>query len=122
MPASANHAHGHMESQSIQPTQETSGRALNAVEGAVFALLGLLLAFALSGALQRFDERRQLILQEANAIRAAYDRLDVLEGDARHELKAELKEYLNQRLELYRLPITFFDFQRRIGLFFGATR
>jgi len=111
-----------MESQSIQPTQETSGRALNAVEGAVFALLGLLLAFALSGALQRFDERRQLILQEANAIRAAYDRLDVLEGDARHELKAELKEYLNQRLELYRLPITFFDFQRRIGLFFGATR
>lgn len=80
---------------------------LNAVEGAVFALLGLLLAFALSGALQRFDERRQLILQEANAIRAAYDRLDVLEGDARHELKAELKEYLNQRLELYRLPITF---------------
>ena len=31
---------------------------LDAVESAVFALLGLLLAFAVSGALQRFDERR----------------------------------------------------------------
>ena len=42
---------------------------LNAVEGAIFALMGLVLAFAISGALQRFDERKQLILQEANAIR-----------------------------------------------------
>lgn len=40
---------------------------LNAVEGAIFALMGLVLAFAISGALQRFDERKQLILQEANA-------------------------------------------------------
>ena len=37
---------------------------LNTVEGAVFALMGLVLAFAISGALQRFDERKQLILQE----------------------------------------------------------
>jgi hypothetical protein len=35
---------------------------LSAVEGAVFALMGLLLAFTLSGALQRFDERRTLIM------------------------------------------------------------
>ena len=41
---------------------------LNTVEGAVFALMGLVLAFAISGALQRFDERKQLILQETNAI------------------------------------------------------
>jgi type II secretory pathway pseudopilin PulG len=30
---------------------------LTTVEGAVFALIGLLLAFTISGALQRFDER-----------------------------------------------------------------
>jgi cellobiose-specific phosphotransferase system component IIC len=40
---------------------------LTTVEGAVFALIGLLLAFTISGALQRFDERRQLVVQEANA-------------------------------------------------------
>jgi hypothetical protein len=32
---------------------------LTTVEGAVFALIGLLLAFTISGALQRFDERCQ---------------------------------------------------------------
>src|SRR5215467_15331693 len=32
--------------------------ALSTVENAVFALIGLLLAFTISGALQRFDERR----------------------------------------------------------------
>jgi hypothetical protein len=39
---------------------------LTTVEGAVFALIGLLLAFTISGGLQRFDDRRQLVIQEAN--------------------------------------------------------
>ena len=42
--------------------------ALSTVENAVFALIGLLLAFTISGALQRFDERRQQIVQEATAV------------------------------------------------------
>ena len=37
---------------------------LATVEGAVFALIGLLLAFTISGALQRFDERRQLFRRQ----------------------------------------------------------
>ena len=80
---------------------------LNAVEGAVFALLGLVLAFAISGALQRFDERKQLILQEANAISTAYDRLDLLESPAGLELKSALKAYLRARIALYREGISF---------------
>ena len=32
---------------------------LATVEGAIFALIGVLVAFTVSGALQRFDERRQ---------------------------------------------------------------
>lgn len=40
---------------------------LATVEGAIFGLMGLLLAFTISGALQRFDDRRQLVLQEAGA-------------------------------------------------------
>jgi hypothetical protein len=36
---------------------------LNAIEGAVFALMGLVLAFAISGALQRFDERKPSLHQ-----------------------------------------------------------
>ena len=33
---------------------------LATVEGAIFGLMGLLLAFTIAGALQRFDDRRQL--------------------------------------------------------------
>jgi len=66
---------------------------LNTVEGAVFALMGLVLAFAISGALQRFDERKQLILQEINAISTAYDRLGLLDNPPRFELKSALKAY-----------------------------
>jgi hypothetical protein len=80
---------------------------LSAVEGAVFALMGLLLAFTLSGALQRFDERRALILKEANQISVAYDRLGLLDDPAKGELKTKLKGYLSERLKLYKLPIGF---------------
>jgi hypothetical protein len=43
-----------------------------AIDGAVFALLGLLLAFTFSGAASRFDTRRQQIVEEANDIGTAY--------------------------------------------------
>src|SRR6187455_2918873 len=48
------------------------------VEGAVFALFGLLLAFTFSGAGARFDTRRLQIASEANAIGTAFLRLDLL--------------------------------------------
>lgn len=80
---------------------------LNAVEGAVFALMGLLLAFTMSGALQRFDERRQLVLQEANAIGTAYDRMGLLVEQARVDLRGKLKAYLGERLQLYKVSIDF---------------
>jgi hypothetical protein len=76
-------------------------------EGAVFALLGLILAFTISGALQRFDDRRQLSLKEGNSISTAYDRLDLLDGETRNTLKSKLREYLKTRIDLYREGIDF---------------
>ncbi len=67
---------------------------LDAVEGVVFALLGLMLAFSVSGALQRFDERRQFVVQETNAIKTAYDRLDLLGPTIAPSPKAKLKSYV----------------------------
>ena len=80
---------------------------LSAVEGAVFALMGLVLAFAISGALQRFDERKQLMLQEANAISTAYQRLDLLGSPTGPALKSALKAYLRARIDLYQTGIGF---------------
>jgi len=48
------------------------------VDAAVFALLGLLIAFTFSGAASTWDTRRHLVVEEANAIGTTYLRLDVL--------------------------------------------
>jgi hypothetical protein len=89
---------------------------LTTVEGAVFALIGLLLAFTISGALQRFDERRQLVVQEANAASTAYDRLGLFEGDVGRNLQIKLKDYVEARIDLYRMPHDF-SLWRRSELF-----
>ena len=57
---------------------EGARAGVGAIDGAVFGLLGLLVAFTFSGAASRFDARRQLVVEEANAIGTAYLRLDVL--------------------------------------------
>jgi hypothetical protein len=77
---------------------------LATVEAAVFALIGLLLAFTISGALQRFDERRVLVIQEANVASTANDRLDLFEQDVARDLQTKLKGYIQARIDLYRTP------------------
>jgi hypothetical protein len=76
---------------------------LATVESAIFGLMGLLLAFTISGALQRFDDRRQLVIQEATAATAAYDRLSLFDGDVARELQSRMREYVGARVELYRM-------------------
>lgn len=87
----------------------TDAVAFAAVETAVFGLLGLLLAFTFSGAVSRFDERRQTIAEEANAIAAAYGNLDLLPDEARADLKKLFQDYLATRLEQSRLPHGLFE-------------
>lgn len=85
--------------------EEGARAGLGAVEGAVFALLGLLIAFTFSGAASRFDARRDMIVQEANAIGTAWLRLDLLPTGSQPELRDLFRRYLDFRLAAYkRLP------------------
>lgn len=85
-----------------QGKDEAGARAgLGAVEGAVFALMGLLIAFTFSGAATRFDARRQLIVEEANATGTAWLRLDLLPPAAQPELRDLFRRYLDTRLAVY---------------------
>ena len=89
----------------LRPLQEDASAAtegIGAVDGAVFAVLGLLIAFTFSGAMARFDSRRQLIIDETNNIGTAYLRLDVLPPDAQPALRENFKRYLDTRIETYR--------------------
>lgn len=79
-----------------------AGAGTGAVEGAVFALLGLLVAFTFSGAASRFDARRALVVEEANAIGTAYLRLELLPANAQPALRDLFRRYVDSRLEIYR--------------------
>ena len=71
---------------------------LGVIEGAVFALLGLLIALTFSGAAERFNDRRALIAEEANAIGTAWLRLDLLAAPDRERLQAQFRAYVDERL------------------------
>ena len=79
-----------------------SKTSLGPIDGAVFGLLALLVAFTFSGAASRFDVRRQLIAQEANAIGTAFLRLDLLPPQDRQPLQGLFRQYLDARLAFYR--------------------
>src|ERR1051325_4661767 len=72
------------------------------VDGAVFAILGLLLAFTFSGASSRFDARRQLVVEETNNIGTAFLRLDLLPAGFQSALRESFRRYLDARIEVYR--------------------
>jgi hypothetical protein len=81
--------------------RDDAGKGVAAVEGAVYGLLGLLIAFTFSGAAARYETRRHLIVEEANAIGTAYLRLDLLSAGARDSLKEKFRRYVDSRLDFY---------------------
>jgi hypothetical protein len=82
---------------------ESERGSLGTIEGAVFAVFGLVLAFTFSGAASRFNEKRAMIAEEANCIETAYLRLNLLAESAQPELRELFRRYVNSRIETYRL-------------------
>ena len=78
------------------------GAGFGVVEGAVFGLMGLMVAFTFSGAASRFDIRRNQIVEEANNIGTAWLRLDLLPDSAQPALRDKFRQYLDARLATYR--------------------
>ena len=77
--------------------------AIGSLETAVFALLGLMIAFTFSGALSRFDTRRVQVVDEANAMGTAYLRLDLVPASVQPKLRETFRSYVDSRIETYRL-------------------
>jgi hypothetical protein len=87
-----------------QIARDPAGAAAGAgvVDGAIFALFGLLVAFTFSGAATRFDWRRNLVVEETNDIGTAYLRLDLLPVDVQPKLREAFRKYVDSRLATYR--------------------
>jgi hypothetical protein len=72
------------------------------VQASVFGLMGLLIAFIFYGAGARFDNRRTLVAEEANAVGTAYLRLDLLPPESQPRLREDFRAYLGARLDVNR--------------------
>jgi hypothetical protein len=74
---------------------------VGAMVGATLGLLAFFLAFTFGMAAERFDARKQVLLDEANAIGTTYLRAAMLPG-RRDEIRALLRDYVDIRLESVR--------------------
>jgi hypothetical protein len=85
--------------------EDSAYEGTGAIEASVFALLGLLLGFSFASGTNHLDNRRRLIVEEANAIGTAYLRLDLLAARDQIALRPLFREYLDSRLRVYeKLP------------------
>jgi hypothetical protein len=96
------------------------GGAATIFDGAVFALLGLLPDFAFAGAVDRLDNRRDVIVADAKDISTACLRLDMLAPDDQPAIRELFGHYLRARIRVYRVidaerdPAPAFDTAERL--------
>lgn len=82
---------------------EENEQDLDFVIGAVLTLLGLLIGFSFSMAINRYDQRKNYEEEEANAIGTEYVRADILPQAEAVKIRGLLLKYLDQRIEFYRI-------------------
>jgi hypothetical protein len=101
--------------------EDSQRSQFNTVEASVLGLLALLLAFSFSMAETRFETRKHLVMEEANALGTSYLRTGLFEEPTQSKLRELLKEYLQLRVDFYSSPITFQNNPQRVREFLELT-
>jgi len=81
--------------------EEDARQDLDLIVPATLTLLGLLIGFSFSMAINRYDQRKTYEEAEANAIGTEYLRADLLAPDNAERVRALLRSYLDQRVLFY---------------------
>lgn len=81
-------------------TKESFRSLMSGTGAAMLGLLGLLLGFSLSMAVSRWDVRRDVIVDEANAIGTLWLRAGLIEEPLRADLQDALRAYTAARIAL----------------------
>lgn len=82
-----------------QRSDKEQAAPVGAVAGATLGLLAFTLAFTFGMAATRYEARKQLVLDEANAVNTTYLRAEMLPQPYRDEIQNMLREYVDVRLE-----------------------
>jgi hypothetical protein len=88
-----------------------------ALSSSLLGLLALLLAFTFGMANSRFDDRRKLAIEEANAIGTVVLRAEVLPDSMKNILKSQLEEYLETRIAFNQAGM---DFDKMVDYYYKA--
>lgn len=77
---------------------------LGSIIGAMLGLLAFILAFTFGAATSHYDTKKQLLLDEVNAIGTTVLRTDFLPETKRSEAKDLLKKYVDMRVDVLKNP------------------
>ncbi|MGB8837378.1 MAG: hypothetical protein WA306_05095 [Candidatus Acidiferrales bacterium] len=80
-------------------TPDETKSQISAVEDAILGILALLLGFTMFMAVSRFDARKQLVLDEANAIGTSLRRTELLPAIDGSEIASLLRQYIDVRVQ-----------------------
>ena len=80
------------------------------IYGSLFGLLALILAFTYSMSIDRYDTRRQIIVQESNTISTALLRADLYPENERLLFRNDFKKYIKTRINYFKVGV---DFKKR---------
>lgn len=101
-----------LRTRTLKRSKNNTVEDLGAVNGTLLGLTGLLIAFTFSMSNSRFDTRRALVIEEANAIGTVILRTDVYPDSMRQVLRSYLKEYVEARIAFYQAGI---DWERTVA-------
>jgi len=85
----------------LRPLDEEDYADLATVLTATLTLLGLIIAFSFSMAVNRYDQRKNYEAEEANAIGTEYVRAALLPATHAERVRDLLRQYLHQRIRFY---------------------
>ena len=85
----------------VAPLPDDQRDSFNVVQTAIFTLLALVIGFSLSMAVSRYDQRKNLEEEEANAIGTEYARSELADASVKVQIRDALVRYTRLRLEDY---------------------
>jgi hypothetical protein len=106
---------GYLAGRFLRLRDETLREPVGIVQGAFFALVGLILAFGLTLAIGRYDTRRAAVVDDANTIGTTYLRAQTLAEPVRSDSLRLLREYTDASLALSKAVPTTDGFARAVA-------
>ena len=80
---------------------ELVSEGIGSLEGALLGLVALMLAFTFNMSASRYDERREIVTEEANIIGTAILRADLYPDSIREQFRKDFKQYVELRIQYH---------------------